>query len=150
MEIEGDSLLIVEATKGMMVAGWAIQGVIEYILSLLTRLQEFTIQHVYKEGNAVANSLATVGLDREGLQCWRKEESFPPFVVALLRKDFNKITMILKKIFPNLVWLLLTFVSNDGRSFYLKNWSLCRKSAEEGLPRVTYDLFLVRHWDSPF
>lgn len=75
-------MLIVEATKGKMKAGWSLKGILEDIFPLLNALHEFYIQHVFREGNVTADSLAAAGLDTEGLQCWRKEVSFPPLAVV--------------------------------------------------------------------
>lgn len=67
MEIEGDSMLIVEATKGKMKMWWSLKGIMEDIFSLLNGLQDFSIQHVFREGNATTDSMAVVDLDIEGL-----------------------------------------------------------------------------------
>lgn len=91
LEIKGDSQLIVEATKGTMVAGWSIQAIIEDIQSLLAGLEEFTLQQVYREGNVVANNFGALGLDQEGLWCWRREDLLPPSALALLRSNLKDV-----------------------------------------------------------
>ncbi|XP_057831799.1 uncharacterized protein LOC131042502 [Cryptomeria japonica] len=69
--IEGESKLIIEATKCASGIYWRIKNVIKDIWSMIVELEEFQIQHIYREGNGVANSLATTRLDIKGMRCWR-------------------------------------------------------------------------------
>ncbi|XP_057830634.2 uncharacterized protein LOC131041518 [Cryptomeria japonica] len=73
--IEGDSKLIIEAAKGVSRASWMINNVIKDIWSMIFWLEEFQIQHIYREGNAVADSLATMSLEIKGTRCWRHLDS---------------------------------------------------------------------------
>ncbi|XP_059070113.1 uncharacterized protein LOC131859885 [Cryptomeria japonica] len=73
--IEGDSKLIIEATKGVSRISWMINNVIKDIWSMIVWLEEFQIQHIYREGNVVADSLTTTGLELKGMRCWRHLDS---------------------------------------------------------------------------
>ncbi|XP_057823985.2 uncharacterized protein LOC131036176 [Cryptomeria japonica] len=71
MIIEGDSKLIIEATKGALGICWGINNVIKDIWSMIVWLEDFQNQHIYREGNGVADSLAATTLEIKGMRCWR-------------------------------------------------------------------------------
>ncbi|XP_059070694.1 uncharacterized protein LOC131860314 [Cryptomeria japonica] len=73
--IEGDSKLIIEATKGTSRIRWRIKNVIKDIWSMIVWLEDFQIQHIYREGNGVVDSLATTRLEIKGIRCWRHLDS---------------------------------------------------------------------------
>ncbi|XP_057820830.1 uncharacterized protein LOC131033605 [Cryptomeria japonica] len=64
--IEGDSKLIIEATKGVSGISWMINNILKDIWSLIVWLEEFQIQHIYREGNLVVDSLDAIGLEMKG------------------------------------------------------------------------------------
>ncbi|XP_059077959.1 uncharacterized protein LOC131876549 [Cryptomeria japonica] len=68
--IEGDSKLVIEATKGASGICWRIKNVIKDIWSMIVWLEDFQIQHIYREGNGVADSLAAAGLEIKGMRYW--------------------------------------------------------------------------------
>ncbi|XP_057835840.2 uncharacterized protein LOC131046184 [Cryptomeria japonica] len=67
--IEVDSKLIIEATKGISGISWMINNVIKDIRSMIVWLEEFKIQHIYREGNVMVDSLAVTGLEIKGMRC---------------------------------------------------------------------------------
>lgn len=73
--IEGDSKLIIEAAKGVLGVSCMINNVIKDIWSMIVWLEEFQIQHIYREGNALADSLVAIGLEIKGTRCWRHLDS---------------------------------------------------------------------------
>ncbi|XP_059064974.1 uncharacterized protein LOC131857009 [Cryptomeria japonica] len=73
--IEGDSKLIIKATKGALGICWRIKNVIKDIWSMIVWLEDFQIQHIYREGNGVADSLAKTDLEIKGMRCWRHLDS---------------------------------------------------------------------------
>ncbi|XP_057814901.2 uncharacterized protein LOC131028603 [Cryptomeria japonica] len=73
--IEGDSKLIIEATKGISGMSWIFNNVIKDIWSMIVWLEEFQIQHIYREGNALVDSLAATRLEIKGMRCWRHLDS---------------------------------------------------------------------------
>ena len=87
MEIEGDSKIIIETVKGNMREGWAIKRVIEGIRHLLTILNRFDLNHIFQEGNSVANGMVAIGLKVKGLRCWRDLNAFPKFVRELVSHE---------------------------------------------------------------
>ena len=61
--IEGDSKIIIDMVKGVSQLSWTIQTIITNIRQLLEGLERFELQHIYREGNAVAGVIATIGFD---------------------------------------------------------------------------------------
>ncbi|XP_057820158.2 uncharacterized protein LOC131033029 [Cryptomeria japonica] len=67
--IEGDSKLIIEVAKGVLGISWMISNILKDIWSMIVWLEEFQIQHIYREGNLVADSLTAAGLEMKGMRC---------------------------------------------------------------------------------
>ncbi|XP_059069729.1 uncharacterized protein LOC131859736 [Cryptomeria japonica] len=78
--IEGDSKLIIEVTKGIFGISWTISNILKDIWSMIVWLEEFHIQHIYREGNSVADSLVVTGLEMKG-RC------FGPSVMSRCRRE---------------------------------------------------------------
>ncbi|XP_059064941.1 uncharacterized protein LOC131856981 [Cryptomeria japonica] len=85
--IEGDSKLIIEATKCASGICWRIKNVIKDIWSMIVWLEDFKIQHTYREGNGVADSLAVMWLDIKGMRCWKHLGSLTDKHNALIGND---------------------------------------------------------------
>lgn len=49
--IEGDSQIILNAIKNPETPNWKIKSKLEYAITLLNKLEEIRIQHIYREGN---------------------------------------------------------------------------------------------------
>ncbi len=66
VQIEGDSKIIIETIKGNMREAWAIKGVIDDIMYLLTILNRSDLNHISQEGNSMADDMAMLGLKVKG------------------------------------------------------------------------------------
>ncbi|XP_059076435.1 uncharacterized protein LOC131875779 [Cryptomeria japonica] len=62
LEIEGDSQIIMEMVSGRYTAGWKVDSILRDFMMLLANLDGFTIQHIFKEGNAATDSMVVVGM----------------------------------------------------------------------------------------
>ncbi|XP_059073485.1 uncharacterized protein LOC131874227 [Cryptomeria japonica] len=69
LEIEGDSKVIVKVVSGRFVAGWKVESILRDARMFLANLDCFTIRHIFRKGNAAANSMAIVGRLQDGLRC---------------------------------------------------------------------------------
>ncbi|XP_057846725.2 uncharacterized protein LOC131056352 [Cryptomeria japonica] len=87
--IEGDSKLIIEAAKGVAGISWTISNIIKDIWSMIIWLEEFQIQHIYREGNSVADSLVATGLELTGMRCWRHLDSLSDRQKSLIGRGRN-------------------------------------------------------------
>ncbi|XP_059075224.1 uncharacterized protein LOC131875192 [Cryptomeria japonica] len=85
--IEGDSSLIIEVAKGVSRISWMISNILKDIWSMIIWLEEFQIQHIYKEGNLVGNSLAVASLEMKGMRCWRHLDSLSNKQKSLIDRD---------------------------------------------------------------
>ncbi|XP_059066045.1 uncharacterized protein LOC131857456 [Cryptomeria japonica] len=90
LEIEGDSKIIIEVVKGRTAAGWKVDAILSDTRILLANLDNFTIHHIYREGNAAADSMAIVDMLQEGLQCCRSTEPLPVITKEILEKEKTK------------------------------------------------------------
>lgn len=90
--IEGDSKMIIEVTKGLSRISWMINNILKDIWSMIVWLEEFHIQHIYREGNSVADSLVGAGLEMKGMRCWRHLASLSDKQKSLIRRDQNFLT----------------------------------------------------------
>ncbi|XP_059073377.1 uncharacterized protein LOC131874150 [Cryptomeria japonica] len=80
MDIEGDSILIINVVKGKNKLNWTIEGTIRDTMRLISRLDSFRVMHIYRESNRVVNSMATIDLNLSGLRCWRSHKSVPDHI----------------------------------------------------------------------
>ncbi|XP_057836004.2 uncharacterized protein LOC131046315 [Cryptomeria japonica] len=87
LEIEGDSNIIVEAFSGRSVAGWKVEVILRDVRMLLANLDSFTICHIYREGNAVADSMAAFGMLQDGLRCWRNVHLLSVVTKEILERE---------------------------------------------------------------
>ena len=56
--IEGDSILIIKATKGEGKCNWSIKIIIDEIQRMMEDYQDIHVAHIYHERNSVADDLA--------------------------------------------------------------------------------------------
>ncbi|XP_059074956.1 uncharacterized protein LOC131874987 [Cryptomeria japonica] len=61
--IEGDSKLIIKVTKSVSGISWMLSNILKDIWSMIVWMEEFHIQHIYREGNSVVDSLTMAGLE---------------------------------------------------------------------------------------
>lgn len=67
LEIEGDSQIIVDSVRGNSSASWRVEPILRDIRCLLVKMEDFTICHIFREGNKAADSMAVVGRLQNGL-----------------------------------------------------------------------------------
>lgn len=63
LEIEGDSVLIVNALRSGSTQNWRLNNLVSRALEIIKLFKTFTTNHIYGEGNTKANSLANLGVD---------------------------------------------------------------------------------------
>ncbi|XP_059077175.1 uncharacterized protein LOC131876284 [Cryptomeria japonica] len=89
LTIEGDSKLIIEATKGASGISLMISNILKDIWPIIVWLEEFQLQYIYREGNSVVDSLVAVGLEMKGMRCWRHLDSLSDIQKSLIGRDQN-------------------------------------------------------------
>ncbi|XP_057873763.1 uncharacterized protein LOC131079748 [Cryptomeria japonica] len=87
LEIEGDSQVIIDSIKGKASAGWRVEPILRDIRHLLVKMEDFTIDHIFREGNRVVDSMAAEGRLQMGLRCWRNPNMLPITVKEILDKE---------------------------------------------------------------
>lgn len=70
ISIEGDNLSVIQALRKSWKIPWSIHAIISDSLEDLKQFEEFRISHVYREGNAAADWLASKGHSTENLTYW--------------------------------------------------------------------------------
>ncbi|XP_057860374.1 uncharacterized protein LOC131069084 [Cryptomeria japonica] len=90
LEIEGDSKIIIEVVKGRTAVGWKVDAIMRNTRILLANLNNFTIYHIYREGNVVVDSMVAVDMLQEGLRCWRSSEPLLVITKEILEKEKTK------------------------------------------------------------
>ena len=61
--IEGDSQIIVNAIRKRSTPNWVLNSHLVEILSIIDKLEDYRICHIYREGNHLADQLANAGAD---------------------------------------------------------------------------------------
>ncbi|XP_059078044.1 uncharacterized protein LOC131876621 [Cryptomeria japonica] len=69
LEIEGDSQINIDSTKGNTSAGWRVKPILRDIRCFLVKMEDFTICHIFREGNRADDSMAAEGRLQNGLRC---------------------------------------------------------------------------------
>ncbi|XP_059076711.1 uncharacterized protein LOC131875978 [Cryptomeria japonica] len=87
LEIEGDFQIIMESIKGNSLVGWRVGSILRDIRCLLVRMEDFTICHIFREGNKAVDSMAVVGRLQNGLRCWRDPSLLPVTTKLILEKE---------------------------------------------------------------
>ncbi|XP_057823669.1 uncharacterized protein LOC131035913 [Cryptomeria japonica] len=87
LEIEGDSKVIIDSIKGKASAGWKVEPILRDIRQLLVKLEDFTIDHIFREGNRAADSMAAKGRLQMGLRYWRNPNTLPITVKEIPDKE---------------------------------------------------------------
>ncbi|XP_059064149.1 uncharacterized protein LOC131856393 [Cryptomeria japonica] len=87
LEIEGDSRIIIESTKGNTSAGWKVEPILRDIRCFLVKMEDFTICHIFREGNRAIDSMAAEGRLHKSLQCWRDPNLLPITIKEILGKE---------------------------------------------------------------
>lgn len=63
MEIEGDSAIIVNAIRTRTMSNWELRSLLDRALSLMESFSDYTLNHIYRESNILADKLANLGAD---------------------------------------------------------------------------------------
>ncbi|XP_059066358.1 uncharacterized protein LOC131857674 [Cryptomeria japonica] len=87
LEIEGDSQIIIDSTKGNTSAGWRVEPIPRDIRCFLVKMEDFTICHIFREGNRAADSMVAEGRLQNGLRCWRDPNLLPITIKEILEKE---------------------------------------------------------------
>lgn len=58
LDIEGDSINVTLAIKGYQSPNWKINYIIQEAISIMQKIQNFSILHCYREANKVVDFLA--------------------------------------------------------------------------------------------
>ncbi|XP_059067723.1 uncharacterized protein LOC131858491 [Cryptomeria japonica] len=87
LEIEGDSQIIIDSIKGNASAGWRVEPILRDITYFLVKMEDFTICHIFREGNRVVDSMAAEGRLQNDLRCWRDSNLLPITIKEILEKE---------------------------------------------------------------
>lgn len=68
IEIEGDSAIVVNVVRKGSIPICVLNGYISRILESLRDFIQFTINHIYREGNKWVDNLANIGVDGNTLE----------------------------------------------------------------------------------
>ena len=85
IDIEVDSLMLVQAIKKMTRVPWVIAYEMRMLRTLLQRF-EYSIKHVYRECNKVADLVANIGVKEKKHLIFGKE-SLPKKLIGIVRID---------------------------------------------------------------
>ncbi|XP_057871828.2 uncharacterized protein LOC131078175 [Cryptomeria japonica] len=87
LEIKGDSQVIIDSIKGNASSGWRVEPILRDIRCLLVKMEDFTIDHIFKEGNRAVNSMVAEGRLQMGLRYWRDPNLLPITIKEILDKE---------------------------------------------------------------
>ena len=65
--IEGDSQIVLNAIRKKSTPNWVINSKLECIVNLLDKFEDTRIEHIFREGNVVADKLANMGADGQNI-----------------------------------------------------------------------------------
>jgi ribonuclease HI len=66
--IEGDSTIIINAIRQGRTPNWKLNSAIEQIMESLEVIGDYTVNHIYREGNTDADKLANLGADGQEIE----------------------------------------------------------------------------------
>ena len=61
IHIEGDGKIIIQAIKGKIQITWQLDFIIKYIKVFMSKADQITIYHIFREANFAANWIANLG-----------------------------------------------------------------------------------------
>lgn len=61
VEIEGDSAIVVNALRAKKVLSWKLQSLLDSAINMMDKFENVMINHIYREGNTMADALANLG-----------------------------------------------------------------------------------------
>lgn len=65
--IEGDSQIILNAIRKRETPNWQLNSRLEKVIELINQLELVQIEHIYREGNEVTDTLENAGNDGENI-----------------------------------------------------------------------------------
>ncbi|XP_057846629.2 uncharacterized protein LOC131056298 [Cryptomeria japonica] len=71
--VEGDLAIAINAVKTIRLPNWRLQALLERILKELSRFDDFSCKHVYREANLEADALSKIATDGTNLSWWADE-----------------------------------------------------------------------------
>lgn len=89
--IEGDSQVIINRIANSLLQNWKLASWIPKINSHLQRLTNFKVQHIFKEGNQVANKLVNLGIGGDSFLSLDKLISIPEDLKDLICVEADRV-----------------------------------------------------------
>ena len=87
LTIEGDSKLVIDMVRGEANLGWKIRNIILDIKHILEDMRMVHLQHIYREGNQVADAAAAMGFNVRAITCWENLVDINKNLRTLISKD---------------------------------------------------------------
>ena len=87
LTIEGDSKLVIDLVKGEAKLGWKIRNIILDIKKILNEMKMAHLQHIYREGNQVADTVAAMGFNAMEITCWENLADLNEDIRSLISKE---------------------------------------------------------------
>ena len=87
LTIEGDSKLVIDLVKGEARSGWKIRNIILDIKQILNEMKIAHLQHIYWEGNQVADAVAAMGFNAMAITCWENLADLNEDIRSLISKE---------------------------------------------------------------
>ena len=87
LTIEGDSKLVIDLVKGEARLEWKIQNIILHIKQVLNEIKISHLQHIYWEGNQVADAVAAMGFNAMEITCWENLANLNEDIRSLISKE---------------------------------------------------------------
>ena len=70
IHIEGDNRILIQAVKGQIQIPWKIQVLVQDITIFLDRFNQVIINHIFRQGNSVADWLAKFRVSIPSITVW--------------------------------------------------------------------------------
>lgn len=89
LHIEGDSSVVINACIHRKIINWQLECIFQRIWELIYSLESYLLSHVYREGNALVDSLANIGCDGtilDSRSSFRILERFP-CIVSIIKSE---------------------------------------------------------------
>ncbi|CAK9181039.1 unnamed protein product [Ilex paraguariensis] len=95
--IETDSKVLVDMISKRIQSSWHFWTLLDKIFSLLQRFS-FQINHTFREGNAVADSLGNKGVMDGNSKTYTATDGLPTVIKQLVLQDSRKIRVLRKRL----------------------------------------------------
>ena len=91
IHIEGDNKILIQAVQGCIQPPWEIHVLVQDILFYLQKCNHVIVQHIFREGNRVADWLAKLGLSLSSTLVWNQVSNRD--LLCLLQEDILGYTL---------------------------------------------------------